>query len=409
MGGRRPPVDVFLLRAVVGRGRGDLAEIDELAHRLRRTDLRIASRSPWRAPSPRAPRALVVASQWGVTAARAHSGPLGAPGPLRPIVEELERAYGREYVVQVSLEEFARNLPERAAVREWFREGGVSEREVDARARRARRTGAITRFRREYRRFRGFGVPNLIVLFPTFVPSAAFAREFPDAVQCGPLAAARTHRFRPRHRARRTRPDVFWYASPGTSARLWERVGREPGIRWTIVGDGGRALGIPPSSGSARPQLSGRRWNDAWRRADLRIVTGSRTLLEALADGRPFLYFNGVVGRRRSRAHRPEKLRSLLELWRRAKISARLRRDLAEFARLQGARRILRQALSSSAWRKSWPARPIVGPWNSELRDAGRLIERLVRRWAASSEPAPSFAARERAALRALLSRNSNA
>jgi len=81
-------------------------------------------------------------------------------------------------------------------------------------------------------------------------------------------------------------------------------------------------------------------------------VTGSRTLLEALELGGPFLYFNGVLGSgRRRRRHRPEKIDAVLANGRSRGVAADLLRDLADFAR---GRRIASVVERAAARRGGW-------------------------------------------------------
>ncbi|MCI4360421.1 MAG: hypothetical protein L3J91_01835, partial [Thermoplasmata archaeon] len=161
---------------------------------------------------PVAPRAVTVSSQFGVTAADAREEPLGRAGPWSLERAEIDRAYGPANVLHVSLEEFARARPSRVLAEERWRESGRTGRE----RRRVRRSRSADRERAEfvalYRKFRAFGVPNLLTLFPTFRRSAAFAREFPESVQMGPLWPDTRSRPRARRRSRGFR--VLWYASP---------------------------------------------------------------------------------------------------------------------------------------------------------------------------------------------------
>ena len=118
-------------------------------------------------------------------------------------------------------------------------------------------------------------------------------------------------------------------------------------------------------------------WRRAFDRAQLRIVTGSRTLLEAIALGGPFLYFNGVLGNGASRhRHRPEKLDRMLKV---ARIPRGVRRDLVDFAGGRRIEEVVRRAARD-------PPRLTVG-FRRDVRrrfapgwdDAGALIVRIAR------------------------------
>jgi hypothetical protein len=120
-------------------------------------------------------------------------------------------------------------------------------------------------------------------------------------------------------------------------------------------------------------------------------------LLEGLAGGGPFLYFNGVTGTGRGmRRHRPEKIDALLRLWKRTRVSPGLRRDLADFSRLRSTSRVLDRARTDAAWRKSFPrqTRPLgfVAPFD----DAGRLVEQVARAFAGARFNAAELVARVR-------------
>ncbi len=199
------PLDVYLLPSVIGGGLGDVAEVHSAGRWLAGAGFRVwVFRRPghtwsrgmpgpfrWPPEVPRpvgsGPRALTVSSQFGVTCAPARSEPLGRAGEWAREVAELEDLYGTENVLHLSLEEFARTLTSAQQVDEREREGGVPSRHR-ARGRGSRRHVAGAREAHElYRKFRAFGRPNLLTLFPTFVPVAAFTREFPEAIQIGPI------------------------------------------------------------------------------------------------------------------------------------------------------------------------------------------------------------------------------
>jgi hypothetical protein len=425
--GASAPLAVYLLPAVVGGGRGDIEDLRAVGWAMTRSgaplllpvgvrgtpSLRARELVDWplvrREPRivRRARRAMTVVPQFGVTSAPARPGPLGRPGPWADVVSAIETEYGADQVVHVSLEEFGRNLSAEEQEAERWREGGRTAR----RQRSVRRTAAwrrdVARMRRLWRHYHLLDRPNLLHLQPTFVPSRACRRDFPELLECGPIPPPT------RRPARRPRPSTrhvgaaqwVWYASPSTSPVLLE--GLAEGARRA-----GRPLRIevhtprPFPPGPLPPGLElawgsdlGRaEWERTFRGAELRIVTGSRSLLEALALGGPFLYFHGAAGRGAARrVHRPEKLRRLLALWRSVGVAAALRRDLADFARARRVGEIVATALTDPAWASGFPWRPIPPTVPSYRRDGGALLRRIAGEWADTSETAGAFVRRWRA------------
>lgn len=403
-GGRRGRgrLDVYLFPAVVGGGLGDIEEVLLAGRRLARAGHRIhlfrragrplprSVEGPWDwppfrridAPPPdRAPRALTLSAWWGVVAAPPRDGPYGRAGPWADEGLAIEAAYGPGRVVHVSFEEFARTLTSREQAAERYREGGVAVRELRARVRRG---GAdAVEFARAYARFRGFDRRDVLHLYPTFAFSPAFQREFPEAVQCGPFWPEPSRRLRPQ-------PGRWvWYASPGSSPAL----ARALAAHWPI---GGPAVTVavrtpvpfrfPEAPGltfEPLPPMAPAAWHRELARAELRIVTGSRTLLEALQSGAPFLYYNGTTGAgRRSRRHRPEKIMALLRLWRRQRVPPVLLRDLANFARGRDLARIVARVRGDPAWRRAFPKVVRPGPFPAGGADGGHLLDRFARGFA---------------------------
>jgi hypothetical protein len=397
-------VDVYLLPAVIGGGLGDIEEVlaagralarAGFAVRLYRRPGRRLPRSvdgPWDWPPiercarlrPRARAALTVAPAWGVSAGVDRSGPFGRGGPWAVEADDIERAYGAGSTIHVSLEEFARTLSPTSETRERFREGGVRSRTLAGRVRRARADGEVATFRAAYERFRAFDRPNVLHVFASFRRSEAFARTFRAAVQTGPLWPGWPRG--PGRRPGAVRRSWIWYASPasaeaiaadvlaglaaaGAPIRLCLRTDR----RWTFVPPpGAPAVVIGP--------VAPARWRHRFASADVRIVTGSRTLLEALEVGGPFLYFNGTLGvgaaRRR---HRPEKLRALLDLARERGAPADVRRDLADFGRGRRVRAVVRRvARREGGWRR-FPRRWRPLGFRRPYDDAGRLVVTVAR------------------------------
>lgn len=420
--GRRPAVDVYLLPAIVGGGLGDIEEVLAAGRRLARAGARLllyrAPGHPWPAgvdgpwawppllrtgrPRPRATAALTISPAWGISAAPAGPPPLGRPGPWDVEARAIEAAYPPDRVVHASLEEFGRTLTVAEEHRERFREGGVPARALGRRAAAARRAGEAAAYARAFRRFRAFDRPDVLHLFATFAPSPAFARAFPAAVQTGPLWPGRGPR---RSRRRPARREWVWYASPASAERIAPAVAATLGAvapkvrlfvraprRWapSTVGTGRvelRTTPLPPPAWAAR-----------FASAELRIVTGSRSLLEALELGGPFLYFNGVLGDGAARRrHRPEKIVGLLRAARRAGWPVDLRRDLADFARGRRVAEIVeRAARRRGGWGGPWPR---LGPsgFAPPFDDAGAVLLQTARALARRGASARAVVARLRA------------
>ena len=411
--------------AVVGGGLGDIEETLAAGRRLVRAGFRLrlyrsrgrplprSVEGPWDWPpiertdriERRAPAALTVTPAWGISAAPSRAGAYGRGGPWEVEATELEAAYGGDHLVHASLEEFARTLTNVRENRERLREGGVAARESRLRLRRAQDAGEVTTFRTAFRRFRAFDRPNVLHLFATFRRDRGFAREFPEAVQTGPLWPDR-YRRRPGSPARGDRPEWVWYACPASAERLapavleaLESVRPVPYLwvlaprPWALPLPGDRATLI------ARP-VEARVWARRFSRADLRIVTGSRTLLEAMELGGPFLYFNGILGLGgRTRRHRPEKLAALLDLARRGGMGRPLRRDLADFARGQRVREVVaRAATRADGWSdfpSGWNTTTFAPPFD----DAGALLVAVARALGRQGARATELVARVRSGL----------
>ncbi|HTS33779.1 MAG TPA: hypothetical protein VMI55_07600 [Thermoplasmata archaeon] len=426
---RRPAkpgrVDVYLFPAVIGGGLGDIEETLAAGRRLAaagwtprlyRHEGRPLPREvsgPWDWPVPlervdrldrRAPAALTITPAWGVSAAPGRSGAMGRPGPWAEEADEVERAYGSDSTVHVSLEEFARTLSVARENRERLREGGVSSRAMAGRLRASVEAGEEERFRKAFERFRAFDRPNVLHLFATFRRDPRFAREFPTAVQTGPLWP---HRYRPVGRApppARGREWV-WYASPASAERIAPEVLHglatvKPPVRLLVRTPRPWKVGWSAGELEVRDHpLPAAEWTDRFRGAELRIVTGSRTLLEALEVGGPFLYFNGVLGRgSATRRHRPEKVAAWLEA-ERAQLPSDLRRDLADFARGRRVRAVVRRAAErTGGWRRFPRGGPAPG-FRPPFDDAGELIEKVARALAGDPRDAPEIVRRVRAGL----------
>jgi hypothetical protein len=424
---RRPPrrrrgVDVYLLPAVVGGGLGDIEEVLAAGRWLRRAGYRVilyrrpgrplprSVAGPWDWPpiertnrlAPRAGAALTIAPAWGLSASPEGPGRLGRGGAWAEEASDIERAYGPDRTLHVSLEEFARTLDSRRETRERLREGGVPSGRLSARMNVVRDAGEVEAFRRAFLRFRAFDRPNVLHLFATFRRDRAFAREFPNAVQTGPLWPGRYDpgsKARPGPRSR----EWVWYASPASAERIAPAVlegleGLRPPVAlyvrssrpWPHVPPSERlTLVVEPVAPNA--------WHRRFASAELRIVTGSRTLLEALEVGGPFLYFNGVLGTgRHVRGHRPEKLRALLALGRSEGAPRTLLRDLREFAR---GRRVAAVVRAVAGRTRGWdrfrprPGRPRFRP---PFHDAGELILAVAGALARGEHEVPTIVGRVR-------------
>jgi hypothetical protein len=398
-------VDAYLLPAVVGGGLGDIEETLAAGRRLARAGVRVrlyrspglalprSVDGPWDWPPlervdrliPRGTAALTVTPAWGVSAAPSRPGAYGRGGPWEKEAAAIEAAYGAERVVHVSLEEFARTLTPTEENLERFREGGVPARAIGARLRAARGSGEVARFRSAFRRFRAFDRPNVLHLFATLRPDPAFGREFPEAVQTGPL-------WPERFRARRVTStsagpaEWVWYASPASAERIAPAVvaglaSAAPELRLWILTPRPWEVELPSDRVDVvSTPVPVAEWTTRFARARLRIVTGSRTLLEAMELGGPFLYFNGTLGRgARTRRHRPEKLTSLLELAARQGVGVPLRTDLADFARGRRVREVVeRAATGADGWTK-FPRRWPISTFGPPFDRAGELLVRVAR------------------------------
>jgi hypothetical protein len=348
-----------------------------------------------------APSALTVSAAWGISAAPSRAGALGRGGPWEPETTAVETAYGPSSTLHVSLEEFARTLTSSDENRERLREGGVRYRAMTGRLAQSQRAGELARFRTAFRTYRAFDRPNVLHLFATLRPDPRFAREFPEAVQTGPLWPRSA---RPRPGPPTRGKEWVWYASPSSAEAIASEVVRglndvAPSIR-LFVRTGRPWSGTFPRDRVevAAGPMPPNEWRRRFARADLRIVTGSRTLLEAMEHGGPFLYFNGVldVGVRRRR-HRPEKIAAWLDLARGAGVGPALRRDIGDFARGRRVRSVVQHAARGTDGWKRFPGR--IGPlgFRPPYDDAGSLLVAVARALAAAPSAAPDIVAKVRA------------
>ncbi len=408
--GAATPVDVYLFPAVVGGGLGDIEEVLACGrhleaagfpltlYRRRGRALPRSVEGPFDWPAHarrskilergRASTAVTVSPCWGVSAAPSRPEPFGRGGVWEEECSDIERAYGPEQTLHISFEEFARTLTSREETIERYREGGVPSRKIRVRSRTAEFTREVEQFHDALVRYRAFDRPNILHLYSTFHPRRSFVREFPEAVQCGPLPSGR-RRSRPRTSGGARRGAWVWYASPASSHRLIEPI---------LSGLAARTPASAISIHTPRPMpgtvdrsargvvrivlgLEARgNWQDEFDQARVRVVTGSRTLLEALELGGPFLYFNGLMGDRSPRRHRPEKITALLDLGRRARLDPGLLRDLDDFSRGRRVGEIVMRADQRlGGWRRFPVFRPGISGFPPGYENAGTLVTSVVR------------------------------
>jgi hypothetical protein len=407
---------------VVGGGLGDIEEVLAAGRELARAGVRpilfrLPGRplprsvdGPWDWPHversdrlhPRAPAALTVSPAWGVSAAPSRPEPFGGGGPWEREARAVESAYGPGSTLHISLEEFARTLPSKTENRERLREGGVLRRSLTARLALSERAGELDQFRTAFRVHRAFDRPNVLHLFATFRADPRFAEEYPAAVQTGPLWPRRATPAT--RRGPREEREWVWYASPPSAEAIAAEVvaglgDTTPPVRLYVRTDRSWPTEFPADRVEvAVGAVSPREWRRRFDRAELRIVTGSRTLLEAMELGGPFLYFNGVLGAgARRRRHRPEKFRAWLDLARTHGIVPGLERDMADFARGRRVRSVVRNAARRLDGWGGFPGRLAPLGFRAPYDDAGRLIVAVMRALSAAPSDAEAIVARARA------------
>lgn len=351
-------------------------------------------------------RAVILATWWGTTARRhdAEGSPL--PGTLEPAVEAVRRAHSSDPTLIVSLEEFASDQSSREALGEAMRQAGWSSRKRGVQLRSTTGQKELELYHRTYTLARGGERGDVLHLVSTFSPGAAGLQEFPFLVPVGPFA----RRTSPRTSGPRPSPGptrIVWYASPASSAgfarslflalkeggspvHLLIRPGTDARVPWPPSLDPKITLEFAP----ALPEES---WRARWRNADLRIASGSQTLVETVLMGRPFLYFNGIVQGpgEAPRAFRREKLLSLTRALRSAGVAESVIGDLENFADGQNLAEVLQRALGSVRWRRElqrgMSRLPVGLP--PDRRDGGRFLSRTVSAFAEHPGDAESFVA----------------
>lgn len=396
-----PALPVYLLPVRIQQGWGDLAELAHAAWALHRAgvplvDLPIPAtgnagrRDPRCLPvDPRASgpvrfppvrrldrplrvgRAVVLTSWWGVSARRrdAEGGPL--PGPLEPVVGPIQQAHGAGNVLVVSLEEFASDQTSTEAMDEALRQAGW-----DGPRRRRSLTSPegrsqVAAYHRSFVVARGGDREDVLHLTATFAPHPPALEEFPFLLPVGPFGPRRpAPGRRPRPARTPTRPSdrsprvVVWYAAPPSSLAMAERLvpaldrlsrAVELQLRASpAVADRIGALATGRVVVRLLPELAEAAWEERWRSADVRITSGSQTLVEGVRLRLPMLYFNGLVVEPNgtTRAFRREKLVSLLRAMGPSAGRGRYSEDLERFADGEDLEGILRRAFTDAAWRQ---------------------------------------------------------
>ncbi len=436
----RPAVYLFPCR--IQQGWGDVQEMAAAAWALHRAGFPLLSLPPrpeaGRRPDPRASpveppragparfppvrrvarpqgtgRAMVLATWWGVTA-RTHDadgGPL--PGPLESAVGSIVDAHGEGNVLHVSLEEFASDQTSYEALDEGLRQAGWPGPRRRAALKSASGREQCATYHRAFVLARAGERKDVLHLTGSLAPHLPALREFPFLLPVGPFGMARrsTRARPPAPPSTRRAPVILWYATRDGAAdfarsllssldaldrpvRLEVRAeasvvealpGRSPGGRVAV-----RPLGV----------LEGTAWKARWRRADLRIASGSQTLVESVRLGLPFLYFNGALAgpHGSSRAFRREKFVSWLRAMQESGSSSLLRKDLSSFADGKGLDSVLRHSLLSARWRREFvrDLRRCRSGLVSSRADGDTFLVEIACRFAESSGPASDLVERLR-------------
>jgi hypothetical protein len=334
-------------------------------------------------------------------------------------VERIVDAHGEDRVLHVSLEEFASAQSSRAAMAESLRQAGWGRKRIVSYLESREGLDRINRYHRAFAAARGDACRDVIHLVATFSSTPSATREFPFLVEVGPFgysALRRFNRFPARLPSRgkdiehpfndMSPKKILWYASPDSSPRFAEDLCqalsrlkfrcrlevRTSVSRWNNIS---HLQHVPKVTIVFLPELSDEVWRQRTNRADLVIVSGSQSLMEASAAHHPFLYFNGYFpgNRTRPRAFRREKLLSLLKAWRVGGVPERIVLDLRDFADGRNLRAILCRALTSQEWRRHFLSAPqelsATPPWSLPLtRAAGDFyLATIARRFQEHSGP----------------------
>ena len=357
-----------------------------------------------------AQRAVAVVTWYGLTAEREDARGSPNPGPFALRFERLRESYLAQLLV-LSLEEFGTGRTSRAALLENRRQSGVVGIPHSA-SRHSQELyhAAFVAARAGERR-------DILHLVPEFSPDLPALKEFPFLLPLPPFGerAPAGHAGAPSRTGARL--SVLWYARAQSSVRILpdvlrglEATGRRVLLHLRLPED--RPQALPPVSPGSRVEVRRlgpvlpKEWGRLFREADLRIVGGSQSLLEAWNHGGPFLYFNGCLEGPGGKpfGFRREKLLSLLRRWPTAGRSP-LRRDLRDFADGRRVAPIVRRALASSAWRSDFlrERRGDRDPYPPGLHPSADYLRRLVEGYAERGLTAERYVQSVRRRHRALL------
>lgn len=349
--------------------------------------------------------AVIVATWWGIAARTTDDAGGAVPGPWAATAEAIARRHSSRGVLIVSLEESATARSAETALAEGLRQAGWSRTAIRNRLASSKGRRDVAAYARAFRDSRGAARADVLHLVPVFRPSPPAARAFPFLLQVGPFwphARPQAPR-RPRKVGRPAR--VVWYASPSSSPffaptmdralatlRQPARVTVRTHVPFPLPAARSAGRGSPRQWLEA-PRLDRTRWQRLWRSADLLIATGTQTVVEALEERRPFVYFNGRLSMtgQTSRGFRREKVLSLA-----AAIRARDprgARDLLSFADGRRVGPVLRAALFDPAWRNRsahWVDHVRAG-FPGPLVDGGGYVASLLDQFARFGGPVTDF------------------
>jgi hypothetical protein len=422
---RRVPIYVFPCR--VQQGWGDVVEMGRAVHSLReegfplyylrvrpkeRQDPRAIPVDPakvrWTGfPTVKAldepvgdGPAVVIATWWGMTARRTDSSGRPVPGVLADSVDRITAAHEASRVLHVSLEEFASAQSSMEASAEALRQAGWQKDHIKEHLSSSEGHNWVARYHDSFLSATAGDREDVLHLVASFSTSPQATREFPFLVQVGPYRMPGPLPHSPIKGAEnKVRPKVIlWYATDCSSPRfatdLMQALTsvRSPLRVKVRTWQGLTQLFPSPLEGcnvtmAFLGELSNAEWLSQLRNADLLIVGGSQSLVEALSLDRPFLYFNGYFPEDRTppRAFRREKLSNLLLAWRRAGVSPRVLKDFADFADGRNLSEIVSRALGSLPWRREVVASGFHGRMSPLLTfppgraDGSRYLLEVVR------------------------------
>ncbi len=357
-------------------------------------------------------KAAVLTTWWGTTGRPESRGPdPRREGVLASRILAIQQHHGPENVLIVSLEEFASCRDSSTVEKETLRQAGWNPVRI-ARHRRSPE-GRVWRERYHEGFLKALGEEDTSVLHLAagFAESRGGTKEFPFVLQVGPfgLSQLRAKPVSPGEKETSERPRILWYASSESSldfaALLFGELKNSFSALDLLVraspGKEEEWKSLPFPSGvrlTLLPEMDASEWPAVFRGANLVLVGGSQSLVDALVHQVPFLYFNGFFREKGvpSRAFRREKLLSLLEAWRAQGVSPRVRRDLRDFADGRNTGEILLRALRSDAWRRAELApmrRPRTLPWSLQYqrRDGDLFLVEVLRGWTRHPGPVGDF------------------